>query len=235
MSKNMFITAEVWRADGEIEWLKYDDEIYRFDLSKDATAGMVDMMIAALASYNDIGGKHKEFVLNTLIKKMKNRELVILGGIHFQDDSTHIFNGCCCGMEEWSLIVDMLKANMSPWMGHDPDVCCSEKEGIYYVSNVQLVNTGTIYYHENADGEIVEYDPGMPIEDALADERYKVISYEKELFMELLEKVEEDFNNFVEYPLKERLLQLTSEKTARAFMEAFCTCFGRERRQKMNA
>ena len=74
MSKNMFITVEVWRADGEIEWLKYDDEIYRFDLSKDATAGMVDMMIAALASYNDIGGKHKEFVLNTLIKKMKNRE-----------------------------------------------------------------------------------------------------------------------------------------------------------------
>ena len=134
---------------------------------------------------------------------------------------------CLSICDKTQKIMDMLKENMSPWMGHDPNVCCSEKEGIYYVSNVQLVNTGTICYHENADGEIVEYDPGIPIEEALADERCKVISYEKELFMELLEKLEEDFNNFVEYPLKERLLQLTSEKTARAFMEAFCTCFGR--------
>lgn len=229
MSKNMFITVQVNRANVDIEWLQYDEKLMRFDLSKDVTAEMVDMLLSTLISYNNIGGRHKEFVLKTLVKAMQKKELLLPGGVHFQDGEKHIYNGCCCGMEKWSEIADMLEANLSPWMGHDPNVCCSEREGIYYVSDVELVNTGKMYCYINEDGESFEYEPGITIDEALADEKCTVISYEKEIFMKLLSKLDEDFNDFVEYPLKERLLQLTSDSTAEAFVEAFCICFGRER------
>lgn len=215
----MFITVEVWENNEKMEWLEYDAELGNIDLTKEATATMVDMLLTSLIAYNHIDGRHKEFILNNMIKEMRKKELIVLGGIHFQEDSKHIYNGCCCGMEMWSEIADTLKEHRSPWMGHDPEVCCSERDGIFYVSDVQLINAGKIVYCTNADGEIYSYEPGISIEEALENEKYTVISYEEDIFLKLLEKLDEDFNDFVEYPLKKRLIQLTSEKLATEFLE----------------
>lgn len=209
MDKQIHITATVYRARKNIDWLQCAPKLGKFDLTKAATAEMVDTFLGAIISYNHIENTTKQQMLEELIARMKENKCILDGGIHFQSGDTHIYNGCCSGVEMWEKIITGLQKYESPWMGHDPNVSCKERNGVTYISDYPLPDTEEIHM--------------------LASKKMTVIAYENELFQKLLSNVEVEYQEFVQGPMKKRVVELMGEQNAEEFLDAFDICFGKNR------
>ncbi|ASR46590.1 hypothetical protein B4V02_07825 [Paenibacillus kribbensis] len=102
------------------EWIT--NEVTREEiifLSAESSEQDVELFLILLFGYNHINIE-QSFCLS-FNELLKQEEVVISGGIaFFEDESKYILPSCCCGLEDFSNVIDSILNKQSPWMGHDP-------------------------------------------------------------------------------------------------------------------
>ena len=189
------------------------------DLTGNTDKEGTDQVIKELMSHSDYADKgweeacliDKKSMIRRIIYVLDNKDIVLEGGLHFEGDGISIYPGCCCGTEQWVDIVTGLSERQSPWMGHDPDVSFRMEKGICYIANRRL-NSHTIALHEEGRKKRKMIQPGaVKVEDALLDDRIKIIGYPKKEFDILLNKLERELREFAYGPLCQRVEELVPE------------------------
>ena len=104
--KPKWITKEVTRAE-------------YMCLSSKSSSHDVVLFLTHLFGYMNINVEHSLLIsFNELFEK---DYLALSGGIAFiADEHKYILPSCCCGLEDYSYIIDSIMKKQSPWMGHDP-------------------------------------------------------------------------------------------------------------------
>lgn len=181
-------------------WLQEDRSIQSVKLTRDCSSVEVDALLYGLIGYNDIPIMDSpSTTILQLLKGLKAKEIIMSGGLLFQEDDKMIFPSCCCGLEEWKEIVDDIRNKKSPWMGHDPFPCC------LYNDNTVIVCSDNMEFYKNSDYKRTTIDE--PIQ----------IIYTNAEMDSLLEQLEMDMKNFTTGPLARRIAEL-----APALEETFC-------------
>lgn len=159
------------------EWIT--DEVIREEficLSSESNEQDVELFLILLFGYNHINIE-QSFLLS-FNELLEQEGVAISGGIaFFEDESKYILPSCCCGLEDFSEVIDTIKNKQSPWMGHDP------APGITYSNDQVRVWPD--------DPEIADSNVNKPI----------LYSY-KEL-IDSLEKTRNEMQGFIEGPLYE--------------------------------
>lgn len=233
--KSMHITMKIY-AEAELAWLPKKqegggEEKYCIDLNGYASRDEVDTLLRVLASYNDSyldTGAKKDVFLRQMHRGLDRRDLTLPGGIRFEGDGCRIYPGCCCGVEQWVYIFGELKEHQSPWMGHNPDVSFLEKDGVCYIADTGL--------RRRSFGRVIRGQYGVRgkvgVEDAICDKKIRIIGWPEQEFEALLNRLDGEFEDFLNGPLQERMEQLAGE-WARQFVRAFARCFRRHNNIKM--
>ena len=155
-------------------------------------------LLREMAFYNgittDFSDVTKE-VLDDLISEMENDNIVASGGLVFSKDKDVIYPGCCCGLEECELIVSELKNGKSPWMGHDPYVNLIVENDVFTIT-------------QKSDKNVCQ------------DFSWGEIKYDRTEFLELLDKAEVEFHNFIDGPLSSVVYEISENEVSR-FRKAF--------------
>ena len=233
--KDMFITMEV-RSEADVKWLpgaKPDREYGKsdfIDLTGKTTPEEADTLLRVLISYNDSCNKldreaPKEQLLRQIYHQMDKYRILVPGGIHFTGDGKHIYPGRGSGMEEWLLTAGELMERREIDMGFEPNVMFKEKDGDCYVISLDRFE----YYADSGMGslEIEATTPKIGVEEALQNEKVTVIRYQAEEFDRLLEKLDRDFQEFLDGPLQKRMDEIAGD-----YAEQFCGAFDRCFRSK---
>lgn len=227
-SKSMHITMERF-CEADVKWLPIPEtngvkRKYHIDMAGDTPPDDVDTLLRVLIAYNSSyrldSEAEKDVLLEQMCRQMDRRRLTLPGGIRFADNKQQIYPGCCSGVEEWMKTAQELEKHDSPWMGHDPDVSFLEKDSLCYIADVKLTRHPTVKPAKKRYGG----SERVWIGDALRDENIKVITWKLEEFHSQLDKLDRDFKEFVEGPLRERMGQL-SKTWAGNFARAFARNF----------
>lgn len=134
------------------------------------------------------------------MEEMKEDNVAMSGGLLFQEDDKIIKPSCCCGLEQWKEIVNDIKAKQKPWLGHDPlGTCIYEEDKTIVCSDDISMLQGKNKDKIKAEKEII-----------------KIIYTDKELDV-LFHQLETDMQEFIQGPLKKRILELAPE-----IVEEFC-------------
>lgn len=183
------------------EWLTEDRAIEIVKLTGLCTVVEVDTLLYGLLGFNDIPLSANPIEsLTALMKEMKEDSLAMSGGLLFQEDDKIITPSCCCGLEQWKEIVNDIKAKQKPWLGHDPwGTCIYEEDKTIVCSDDISMLQGKNKEKIKAEKEII-----------------KIIYTDKELDV-LFHQIETDMQEFIQGPLKKRILELAPE-----IAEEFC-------------
>lgn len=159
------------------KWIS--DEVIREEficLSSESNEQDVELFLILLFGYNHINIE-QSFLLS-FNELLEQEGVAISGGIaFFEDESKYILPSCCCGLEDFSEVIDTINNKQSPWLGHDP------APGITYCNDQVRVWPD--------DPEIADSNVNKPI----------LYSY-KEL-IDSLEKTRKEMQGFIEGPLYE--------------------------------
>ena len=102
------------------EWIA--NEITREEficLSSESNERDVELFLILLFGYNHINVE-QSFLLS-FNELLEQEGVVLSGGIaFFEDENKYILPSCCCGLEDFSGVIDTIINRQSPWMGHDP-------------------------------------------------------------------------------------------------------------------
>jgi len=111
------------------EWIA--NEITREEficLSSESNERDVELFLILLFGYNHINIE-QSFLLS-FNELLEQEGVVLSGGIaFFEDENKYILPSCCCGLEDFSGVIDTIINKQSPWMGHDP------APGITYIND----------------------------------------------------------------------------------------------------
>jgi len=145
-------------------------------LSSESSEHDVELFLILLIGYNHIN-VNQSFHLS-FNELLKEDEVVLSGGIaFFENDSKYILPSCCCGLEDFSNVIDSIANQQSPWLGHDPT------PGITYTNDQANVWPDD----PKANGSNVNYS----------------IQYTYKELMQSLLKSRTDLLDFIEEPLFE--------------------------------
>lgn len=102
------------------EWIA--NEVTREEficLSSESNERDVELFLILLFGYNHMNVK-QSFLLS-FNELLEQEGVVLSGGIaFFEDENKFILPSCCCGLEDFSGVIDTIINKQSPWMGHDP-------------------------------------------------------------------------------------------------------------------
>lgn len=188
------------------KWLQEDRSIQNVKITGDCSPLEVDALLYGMLGYNQIPlTDSPATTLIQLLKGLEAKEIVMSGGLIFQEDDRKIVPSCCCGLEQWKEIVEGIRNKRSPWMGHDP------YPGCMYEGDMIIVCSDDIKYHEEAYITVKE------------DEIIR-ICYTNQEMDELLARLESDMKAFTVGPLANRISTLApalEETFCRAWLEYF--------------
>lgn len=192
-------------------WLTEDVSIQLVKVTGLCTAAEVDTLLYGLLGFNDIPlSINPAESLIALMQEMKENNVAMSGGLLFQEDEKVITPSCCCGLEQWKEIVDDIKAKKRPWLGHDPWGTCIYEEDKTIVCSDDI----SILQEKNKDKVAASEEI----------EIVKIIYTDKELEV-LFHQIETDMQEFIQGPLKKRILELAPE-IAEEFCDAWSFYFG---------
>ncbi|RED66142.1 hypothetical protein [Cohnella lupini] len=142
-------------------------------LTSESSKHDVELFLLHLFGYNNID--ISQSIQSSFEELFMLDEVAILGGVAFiKDEEIFIMPSCCCGLEDWSKVIEAINNRESPWLGHDP--------------------TPGITYHE--DYLLVWSD------DPQTDNKDKYnIRFTFSEIMDSLEITREDLRGFIERPL----------------------------------
>ncbi|SCW83853.1 hypothetical protein SAMN04487970_10635 [Paenibacillus tianmuensis] len=99
-------------------WLSKAEYQKSVVLSKSSSPDDAVLFFSLLCGYNDVDvARNTADVLNELIT---TDEILIRGGIAFEDKDKMILPGCCCGLESWREVLEAVINKENVWLGHDP-------------------------------------------------------------------------------------------------------------------
>lgn len=88
-------------------------------LSKESSSHDVELFLTHLFGYMNINVEHS--LPNSFNELFEKDYIALSGGVaFFSDDNKYILPSCCCGLEDYSHVIDSILKKQSPWMGHDP-------------------------------------------------------------------------------------------------------------------
>ncbi|MDT8976455.1 hypothetical protein ABN764_24420 [Paenibacillaceae sp. P-4] len=157
------------------EWIA--NEITREEficLSSESNERDVELFLILLFGYNHINVE-QSFLLS-FNELLEQEGVVLSGGIaFFEDENKYILPSCCCGLEDFSGVIDTIINKQSPWMGHDP------APGITYINDQ------------------VHVWPDAP--ETIDSHVNKSIQYSYKELIDSLEKTRNEMQGFIEGPL----------------------------------
>lgn len=192
------------------DWLIEDRLIEIVKLTGLCTAAEVDVLLYGLLGFNYIPLSANPIEsLTALMEEMKEDNVAMSGGLLFQEDDKIITPSCCCGLEQWKEIVNDIKAKQKPWLGHDPWGTCiyEDNKTIVCSDDIEMYQETSKYKQKRIEEEIV-----------------KIVYTNKELKI-LFHQMETDMQEFIQGPLKRRILELAPE-IAEEFCNAWSLYFG---------
>ncbi|ERI11669.1 hypothetical protein [Aneurinibacillus aneurinilyticus] len=99
-------------------WLSKAEYRENVVLSKLSSIDDAVLFFTLLCGYNDVDvARDPTDVLNELIA---TDEVVIRGGITFEDKNKVILPSCCCGLENWRDVLEAVISKEGVWLGHNP-------------------------------------------------------------------------------------------------------------------
>lgn len=142
-------------------------------LSSESSSHDVELFLTHLFGYMNINVEHT--LLISFNELFEQDYIALSGGVaFFADEHNFILPSCCCGLEDYSNVIDSIINKQSPWMGHDPS------PGLIY-------NNNQVYVWPD--------DP----ESSISREKFIEFSYEE--LKENLDKTSKEIKGFIDGPL----------------------------------
>lgn len=187
-------------------WLIEDRSIQLVKIKGNCTKEEVDALLYGILGYNDIDlSTNPKESLTALMENMREGEVIMSGGLLFQEDQHIIMPSCCCGLEQWKEIVSDIQAKRKPWLGHDPWGTC------IYENDKTIVCSDDVNSYKTEEKE------------KIAANLVQITFTDSELDR-FFHQIELDMQEFVFGPLRTRLLELVPE-IATEFCAAWLFCF----------
>ncbi|WP_052350495.1 hypothetical protein [Paenibacillus gorillae] len=181
--------------------VEYKETAYlsRFSTPEDAT-----LFLTLLCGYNNIDvDREPAEVLNELITF---DEVVISGGIAFEDKSKVILPGCCCGLESWREVLEAVLSKKNVWLGHDP------------YPTLEFVNNSVRVWSDDYSGT---YRKDLPEQDL---QKMFYIEYDRNDLINKLQAIETDLLEFYKHFL-EKIMCMADDNLKEILLLKFCQWF----------
>lgn len=156
------ITNPFYQQPAWVSNVEYKETVY---LSKYSSEEDAVLFLTLLCGYNNVALNNKgpAEVVHELIHM---DDVAMSGGIAFRSNEKLILPSCCCGLEQWTDVLNDVIKKSSPWLGHDPTPCieyCGDSAriwsddflGIYY-KDVSIQDKETMFFIEYKYKELIK-------------------------------------------------------------------------------
>ena len=118
-------------------------QIQRIEMTGNSTDNDIALFVGSFLSFGNFS-----FGSQFIDSLFEEEEVALVGGLLFEQNDLKIGASCCAEFQDWIAVVEDIKRQVSPWMGHDPDpwfefegdkiILWSDEEGRENIYSIQL-------------------------------------------------------------------------------------------------